>query len=792
MARNRIKGITVEIGGDTTKLDKALAGTNKELASTQKSLKDVERLLKLDPGNTELLEQKQRLLAQAAEGTAQKLDTLRQAAEGADAALQRGQAYQEKYEPLKAELDQVAASMKGMEANAASMQAKLDAGQISTEQYDAFNQKLEETRKKHKELQQAVKDLDAEFSGARMNQSQYDALQRELAETEREMKELEEQAKDSTDSLQKLGNAAGTVSDKAGRVRDTFAPVTAAIGGVAAAAVAAVPATEEFRADMSMLEQNAKTAGVGLEATKAAFESLNAVSGETDSSIEAVSNLLQTGFTESNLQKAVEGVANAAITFPDTVKIESLADSLQETLATGTATGQFAEVLDRLGYGAENFTNNLALCTTEAQKQELALSALTNGPLQGVYDGWAAANPELVEGRNATLELQYAISDLATAIAPIVTQITQLATQVLNWFNGLDSGAQGMIVSFGLVLGAISPVAGAVSSVSKVISNLSKVDIAGIGTAAKGMASAVSGAMSGAGSAVSSLAATIKTGLGGAFAFLAANPIVAVIAAIAAVVTGLVVLWNTNEGFRNAVISAWEGIKGAFASFDEWLSGVFTTDWTEKLGALGEVLNGLFASISTIWDGIKQVFGGIITFITGVFSGNWKQAWQGIVDVFSGIFSTIAGIITAPINAVIGVINGMLQGLTAAINGVIGLLNNISITIPEWVPLIGGNTLGFNLSELTAPQIPLLANGGVVPPNDPFLAVLGDNKRESEIVAPYSAIKQAAGDAFAELGGTGGAQDVHIYLHKGGGFMREFKFSLDDETRRQGVKLTEV
>ncbi|MFR4199605.1 MAG: hypothetical protein ACLT09_00450 [Flavonifractor plautii] len=68
MARNRIKGITVEIGGDTTKLDKALAGTNKELAATQKSLKDVERLLKLDPGNTELLEQKQRLLAQAAEG----------------------------------------------------------------------------------------------------------------------------------------------------------------------------------------------------------------------------------------------------------------------------------------------------------------------------------------------------------------------------------------------------------------------------------------------------------------------------------------------------------------------------------------------------------------------------------------------------------------------------------------------------------------------------------------------------------------------------------------------------
>lgn len=79
-----------------------------------------------------------------------------------------------------------------------------------------------------------------------------------------------------------------------------------------------------------------------------------------------------------------------------------------------------------------------------------------------------------------------------------------------------------------------------------------------------------------------------------------------------------------------------------------------------------------------------------------------------------------------------------------------------------------------------------------MPPNDPFLAVLGDNKRETEIVAPYSEIKRATGDAIAERGGTRSTQDIHLYLHKGGGFMREFKLSLDDETKRQGVKLTEV
>ena len=674
MARNRIKGITVEIGGDTTKLEKALAGTNKELAATQKSLKDVERLLKLDPGNTELLEQKQRLLAQAAEGTAQKLDTLRQAAEGADAALQRGQAYQEKYEPLKAELDQVAASMKGMEANAASMQAKLEAGQISTEQYDAFNQKLEETRRKHKELQQAVKDLDAEFSGARMDRNQYDALQRELAETEREMKELEEQTKKSSSAMDKFGAAAGKVSTTAGKVKNAFAPVTAAIGGVAAAAVATVPATEEFRADLSLLDNNARQAGVGIDAVRKAFMDFNTISGETDSSIEAVSNLLQAGFTESNLQIAVEGLANAAATFPDTLKIESLADSLQETLATGTATGQFGELLDRLGIGAENFSSNLALCTNEIDRQRMALSVLVDGPLKGAYEGWRQNNEGLVQNREASLELQTAIAELAESLLPLVTNLTELATQFLDWFNGLDEGAQRAIVGLMGLAAVISPLAGIVEGVSGALPKL--IDL--------------------------------FTSLG-------------VKGAVVVAVIGLLVTLFTQ------VAAAWDNMTGA-----------------EKVVAV-----------------LGMVAAAALTAAIAV------GAFQSALTMGVAAAGIVAGI----------------AAILLAINSATKRANQATQELKRSGAAAGGRS---------GSGIPGLANGGVVPPNDPFLAVLGDNKRESEIVAPYSAIKQAAGDAFAERGGAGGAQDVHIYLHKGGGFMREFKFSLGDETRRQGVKLTEV
>ena len=142
---NNIRGITIEIGGDTTKLDKALSGTNKKLNETQKDLKAVEKALKMDPGNTELLEQKQRLLANAVEATGEKLNTLREAAKSADEALARGQAYEAKYAPLKQEIDEVSASLKGLQANQEQMSRDLASGKISTETSNNFRKTIYET-----------------------------------------------------------------------------------------------------------------------------------------------------------------------------------------------------------------------------------------------------------------------------------------------------------------------------------------------------------------------------------------------------------------------------------------------------------------------------------------------------------------------------------------------------------------------------------------------------------------------------------------------------------------------
>ncbi len=465
MAGSRIRGITLEIGGDTTKLDKALGATNRELATTQRNLKDVERLLKLDPGNTELLAQKQRLLAQAADETKNKLNTLQQAAEGADKALERGQAYEAKYAPLKEAISKVTDELSGLEKRAESVEANFQSGKLPAEEYEAFWKTVKETEDRLKDLKKAKQDLQKEFDGTKLNQEQFESLQREIIQTEKDLQSLEDQMDSTGGFMSELSSKLGSISDGAGKVHDVMQPVTTTILGVGAAAIATVPATESLRAGLGNIRENAQNAGIGLETATDAMRQMNMVSGDLDGAIEATNNLLNAGFTESNLQKAVENLAGAYIKFPETFKFESLADSLQETLATGEATGQFGELLDRLGIGAENFNAQMALLPDEVERQNYALSLLSSTGLSQVYEGWKQNNQELAQGRDATLQLQLSMARLAESLQPIVTGVTQVATAFLDWFNGLPQGAQVAIGIIALLVASISPIAGIISAI---------------------------------------------------------------------------------------------------------------------------------------------------------------------------------------------------------------------------------------------------------------------------------------------------------------------------------------
>lgn len=209
------------------------------------------------------------------------------------------------------------------------------------------------------------------------------------------------------------------------------------------------------------------------------------------------------------------------------------------------------------------------------------------------------------------------------------------------------------------------------------------------------------------------------------------------------------------SGFGQIVNSICDFIQSILETFDGWLQGVFSTDWRETFGVLGDVLNGFFSGVESIWNGIKTFFTGIITFLRGAFSGDWRMAWEGVKQIFSGIWQTLVGVVKTPINTIIGLINGMISAIVSGLNAVIDRLNSLSFTIPSWVPKFGGNRFGLNLGHLTAPSIPYLASGAVIPPNAPFMAVLGDQRNGNNLEMPESLLRRIIREESGKSSGGG-------------------------------------
>ena len=269
------------------------------------------------------------------------------------------------------------------------------------------------------------------------------------------------------------------------------------------------------------------------------------------------------------------------------------------------------------------------------------------------------------------------------------------------------------------------------------------------------------------------LATAATTAFGVAMSILT-SPITLVIAALAALGLGIYELvkhWDTVkeaagicwdwivDKWQSAgewFSGIWESITSAFSKFDDWLQNIFNMDFSKSFGSLGDIMNAYVANVKNIFGDIKNIFGGLIDFITGIFSGDWEKAWNGIIDTFSGIFSLLADVAKAPLNLVIGFINGLITGVQSGINAIVRSVNKLSFKVPNWVPGIGGEDFGFHLPEADFSKIPYLAQGGYVKPNTPQLAMIGDNRHQGEDVAPEvklldMALKAAAMASSAEL-----------------------------------------
>ena len=220
--------------------------------------------------------------------------------------------------------------------------------------------------------------------------------------------------------------------------------------------------------------------------------------------------------------------------------------------------------------------------------------------------------------------------------------------------------------------------------------------------------------------------------------------------------------WDAVTGIFSAVGSwfgaRWQEIKNVFAAVGSFFSGVFTGGWE----AVKSAFSGVKRWFSDRWEDIKGVFSGVGTW----FSEKFRSAYEGITGIFSKLSGFFGGIwdgVKGVLNSMLGGIESMLNGIVHAANKVIGFLNGFHVSIPDWLPN-GGKSIGFDLKTIDAVKLPRLATGTVIPANyGEFAAILGDNRREPEIVSPVGAMKQAFLEALAEQT-AGGDQTIVVQL----------------------------
>ena len=714
----RIKGITVEIGGDTTGLEKALKSVNTTIRNTQSQLKDVNRLLKLDPSNTELLSQKQRALKEAIGATKEKLDSLKQAQEQAKQQLENGDLGQDKYDALQREIIETEQELRRLQEEAASTSVALAKIDEAGKKIEAFGDSVTGVGQKIMPASLAVAglgtaavktaaDFDAGMSKvAAISGATGDDLQA-LRDKAREMgAKTKFSASEAASAMEYMAMAGWKTTDMLGGIEGVM--------NLAAASGADLATTSDIVTDaLTAFGLSAADSGHFADILAAASSNANTnvqMMGETFKYCAPIAGAL--GFSAEDTAQAIGLMANAGIKSTQagtalrtimnnlTGEVKLSGAALGEvTIATTNADGSMRNLSDILGdcrdafsqlsesekaqaaeslVGKNAMSGFLALMNaSEADVNKLS-SAIAN--CDGVAENMAMTMQDNLAGQLTILKSQ--LEELAISfgemLMPAIRNIVSKIQAFVDKLNHMSEGQRKAVLTTALLAAAIGPLLVIIGTI------ISKVGVAmqGFVKLAKGMKKLQLAAQTGTG-----VVGKLATAISGISA-----PVIAVVAVIAVLAAAFKHLWDTNEGFRNAVTAIWDGIVSKISAFCQGI--------VDRLNALGFSFSSIIDVLKAVWDGfcnflapvfetafsvVSSILGTVLDVITGLldvfiglFTGNWEQLWTGVKEIAEGIWNGISNFIST----ILGVIHSVFSTVWNAIKGTVTtVLNAISTFI---------------------------------------------------------------------------------------------------------------
>ncbi len=686
----RIKGITVEIGGDTTGLEKALKSVNTTIRNTQSQLKDVNRLLKLDPSNTELLSQKQRALKDAIGATKEKLDSLKTAQEQAKQALENGDLGQDKYDALQREIIETEQELRRLQEEAASTSAALAKIDEAGKKMEAFGDSVTSAGQKIMPASMAVAGLGAaavktaaDFDSgmskvAAISGATGDDLDA-LRDKAREMgAKTKFSASEAASAMEYMAMAGWKTEDMLGGIEG--------IMSLAAASGEDLATTSDIVTDaLTAFGLSAQDSGHFADILAAASSNANTnvrMMGETFKYCAPIAGAL--GFSAEDVAEAIGLMANAGIKSTQAgTALRTIMNNLSgEVKITGAALGEVTIATTNADGSMRDLSDILADCRgafsqlSESERAQAAEALVGKNAMSGFLALMNAA-PEDIEKLSAAIDncdgtaaqmaetmqdnlagqltiLKSQLEELAISfgemLMPAIRAIVSKIQAFVDKLNGMSESQRKAILTIGLIVAALGPLLVIIGTL-----------ISKVGVAMQGFVKLATG--------VKKLGVAVKAGTGvfgklGAALGGISGPVLAIVAVVAVLVAAFKHLWDTNEEFRNAITGIWEGIVSKIRAFCQGI--------VDRLNALGFDFGSIVDVLKSLWDGLCQflapvfeaafnvvstVLGTVLDVITGLldvfiglFTGNWSQMWEGVKEIFSGIWDGITGLFDTALN----------------------------------------------------------------------------------------------------------------------------------------------
>ena len=724
---NRIKGITVEIGGDTTKLQTALKGVNGEIRNTQSALRDVEKLLKLDPGNTELLAQKHRLLGEAVAGTKEKLETLKTAAEQANTALANGEISQDQYDALQREIIETENNLRDLERQAGQSAVALQKIAATGEKLKTVGDNISSAGQKLLPVTAGVTALGtAAVSTAANFESSMSQVQATMGITKEAMSTVNGESVNTMDTLSALAKKMGSetafsASECAEALNylalagydtqqmcDTLPTVLnlAAAGGIDLAAASDMVTDAMSALGMgvdeagTMVDQMAKTAsstntsvaqlGEGILTIGATAKTVKGGTAELNTALGILANNGIKGAEggthlrnvilslQNPTDKAADCLNELGVSVYDSEgNMRSLNDILGDlnTSMDGMTAEEKSNIIGKIFNKTDLSSVNALLANTGSTWDELQQSIIDSG---GAAQQMADTQLDNLQGQITILKsaLEGLAISFGELLLPAIKMIVGWVQKFVDWLNGMDEGTKKVITTVALLAAALGPV---LIVVGKVVS--------AVGTIMT-IVPKVAGVIN-----------TVKTAFAALNTTMLANPIFLIIAAITALVAAFIYLWNTNEDFRQFWINLWENVKEVAIAVWEAIKNFFTAAWEAISSTAQAVWNGIKDFFSGLWEGIKTIFSTVVeviktiittyfniykTIITTVLNAIktvFTTVWNGIKTVVTTVVTAIQTFITTAWNAIKNTVTTVLNAIKTVITTVWNAIKSAVTTV---------------------------------------------------------------------------------------------------------------